>query len=194
MSTYRVIEDKMRESELKCDKKVAIIGGGPAGLTAAYELSKSGVDSIVLEKDKMVGGISKTINYKNYYFDIGGHRFFSKIKIVNDMWRGVLNGDFLRCNRLSRIYYQKKFYHYPIRPINTLFGLGFLKSFLIIASYLYSHIFPFKHEETLEQWFSNRFGKHLYKTFFKTYTERYGGCHVMNYEQNGLHNELRGSL
>ncbi len=90
--------------------KVAIIGGGPAGLTAAYELSKAGVESIVLEKDQTVGGISRTVNYKNYYFDIGGHRFFTKVKAVNDMWHVVLNGDFLRCSRLSRIYYQKKFF------------------------------------------------------------------------------------
>ena len=157
------------------NKKVAIIGGGPAGLTAAYELSKAGVESVVLEKDKIVGGISKTINYKNYYFDIGGHRFFSKIKAVNDMWHEVLNGDFLRRNRLSRIYYQKKFFHYPIRPLNTLYGLGPWKSFLILASYLHSHIFPYKQEETLKEWVSNRFGKRLYRTFFKTYTEKVWG-------------------
>ena len=170
-----MVKDEMRESEQKYDKKVAIIGGGPAGLTAAYELSKAGIDSIVLEKDKMVGGISRTVNYKNYYFDIGGHRFFSKIKAVNDIWHGQLNGDFLKRDRLSRIYYQKKFIHYPIRPLNVLSKLGIWKSFLILASYLLYHIFPYKHEETFEQWISNRFGKHLYKTFFKTYTEKVWG-------------------
>ena len=165
----------MEETEQKYNKKVAIIGGGPAGLTAAYELSKTGVESIVLEKDKMVGGISKTVNYKKYYFDIGGHRFFSKIKAVNDIWHGELNGDFLKRDRLSRIYYQKKFFYYPLRPLNALSGLGSLKSFLILASYLHSNIFPFKQEETLEQWVSNRFGKCLYRTFFKTYTEKIWG-------------------
>ena len=156
-------------------KKVIIIGGGPAGLTAAYELCKMRVKSIILEKDQMVGGISRTVNYKNYYFDIGGHRFFTKVKAVNDMWHGVLNGDFLRCSRLSRIYYQKKFFHYPLRPYNALTGLGPWKSFLILASYLHSHIFPSKQEETLEQWVSNRFGKRLYRTFFKTYSEKVWG-------------------
>ncbi len=89
------------------DKKVAIVGGGPAGLTAEDELSKAGMESIVLEKDQMVDGISRTVKYNDYYFDIGGHRFFTKVKAVNDMWHEVLNGDFLRCSRLSLIYYKK---------------------------------------------------------------------------------------
>ena len=99
-------------NEQKDDKKVAIIGGGPAGLTATYELSKVGVESIVLEKGQTVGGISRTVNYKNYYSNIGGHRFFTKEKAVNDMWHGVLNGDLLRYRHLSRTYYQKEFFHY----------------------------------------------------------------------------------
>ncbi|GAH57094.1 unnamed protein product, partial [marine sediment metagenome] len=83
------------------DKKVVVIGGGPAGLTASYQLSKAGVKSIVLEKDQTVGGISRTANYKNYYFDIGGHRFFTKIKEVEDIWKEVLGDDFLRRTRLT---------------------------------------------------------------------------------------------
>ena len=94
----------------KHDKKVVIIGGGPAGLTAAYQLSKVGVESVVLEKDQILGGISRTVNYKNYYFDIGGHRFFTKIKDVEDIWKEVLGNDFLKRKRLSRIYYNKKLY------------------------------------------------------------------------------------
>src|SRR3990172_7719798 len=115
----------MQEHVGKFDnKKVVIIGAGPAGLTEAYDLSKVGVESIVLEKDQMVGGISKTVKYKDYYFDIGGHRFFTKVKRVNDMWKEVLGEDFLRRKRLSRIYYNKKFFFYPIRPLNALLGLG----------------------------------------------------------------------
>ncbi len=114
-------------------REVVIIGAGPAGLTAAYELCKAGVESVVLEKDNIVGGISRTVNYKGYHFDIGGHRFFTKVKAVDEMWREVLaDGKFLRRNRISRIYYNKKFFHYPLRASNALFGLGIWNSFLIL--------------------------------------------------------------
>ena len=113
-------------------KNVIIIGGGPAGLTAAYELSKVGVKSRVLEKDHMVGGISRTESYKGFHFDIGGHRFFTKVRAVEDMWHEVLPpSEFLRCSRLSRIFYDRKFFYYPLRPANALLGLGVWNSFLI---------------------------------------------------------------
>lgn len=155
---------------------VVVIGAGPAGLTAAYELCKAGVGSILLEKDKVVGGLSRTVNYKGYHFDIGGHRFFTKVKSVDAMWREVLaEGQFLRRSRLSRIYYNKKFFHYPLRATNALLGLGILNSALIFLSYLRAQMFPEKPEDTFEQWISNRFGKRLYKIFFKTYTEKVWG-------------------
>jgi len=157
------------------NNRVVIIGGGPAGLTAAYQLSKAGRESIVLEKDLVVGGISRTVNYKNYLFDIGGHRFFTKIKEVQDMWKEVLEHDFLHRSRMSRIYYNKKFFHYPLRPVNALTGLGIWNSVMILFSYFYSHIFPYSQEDTFEEWVSNRFGKRLYNTFFKTYTEKVWG-------------------
>ena len=153
-------------------KKVVIIGAGAAGLTAAYQLHKRGAEFVVLEKDQLVGGISRTVNYKGYLFDIGGHRFFTKIKAAEDMWKEVLNEDMLHRKRLSRIYYNKKFFFYPLRPWNALFGLGIWNSTLIILSYLHAHLFPYKNEETFEEWVSNRFGKRLYNTFFKTYTEK----------------------
>ncbi|MBA2524886.1 MAG: NAD(P)/FAD-dependent oxidoreductase [Pyrinomonadaceae bacterium] len=157
-------------------KKVVIIGAGPAGLTAAYELCKSGVKSVVLEKDKVVGGISRTVNYKGYHFDIGGHRFFTKVKAVDKMWHEVLSEEkFVRRNRISRIYYNKKFFHYPLRAANALFGLGLWNSFLILLSYAKAQLLPEKPEETFEQWISNRFGKRLYLIFFKTYTEKVWG-------------------
>jgi len=157
------------------DKKVVIIGGGPAGLTAAYQLAKSGVESIVLEKDMIVGGISRTVNYKNYHFDIGGHRFFTKIRPVDDMWKEVLGDEFLRRQRLSRIFYNRKFFYYPLRPLNALLGLGITNSFLILVSYVYAQLLPTKEEETFEQWVSNRFGRRLFNIFFKTYTEKVWG-------------------
>ena len=163
------------KEENRADKKILIIGGGPAGLTAAYELLKSGVRSIVFEQDQVVGGLSRTINFKNYYFDLGGHRFFTKVKALENMWREVLGEAFLLRDRLSRIYYNKKFFYYPLRPMNALLGLGVWNSILIVTSYLYAQLFPAREEETLEQWVSNRFGQRLFKIFFKTYTEKVWG-------------------
>ena len=156
-------------------KKVIIIGGGPAGLTAAYDLSRKGVEAFVLEMDDKLGGISRTVKYKDYHFDIGGHRFFTKVKAVEDMWRDVLGENLLRRKRLSRIYYDGKFFNYPLRPLNSLFGLGLWNSVLILKSYLQALLFPEKPEDSFEQWVSNRFGKRLYAIFFKNYTEKVWG-------------------
>ena len=157
-------------------KKVVIIGAGPAGLTAAYQLCKEKVESIVLEKDDVVGGISRTVNHKGYLFDIGGHRFFTKVKAVDDMWREVLGEEkFLRRSRLSRIYYNKKFFHYPLKATNALLGLGFWNCVMMVCSYTKAQLFPIKNERSFEDWICNRFGKRLYHTFFKTYTEKVWG-------------------
>jgi protoporphyrinogen oxidase len=164
-------------------KKVVIVGAGPAGLTAAYQLCKEGVESVVLEKDSVVGGISRTVNYKGYLFDIGGHRFFTKVKSVDDMWREVLGEKkFLRRSRLSRIYYNKKFFYYPLRATNALLGLGILNSFMMLGSYAKAQMFPVKPEISFEDWITNRFGKRLFNTFFKTYTEKVWGipCHEIS--------------
>ena len=157
------------------DKRVIIIGGGPAGLTAAYKLSRAGIRSDVFEKDTQLGGISKTVNYKDYHFDLGGHRFFTKASKVEEMWNEVLTEDFLTRSRLSRIYYHKKFFHYPLKPVHTLWGLGIWNSLLILLSYFKAKLLPSPNEESLEQWVSNRFGRRLYLTFFKTYTEKVWG-------------------
>ena len=157
------------------DSKVVIIGAGPAGLTAAYELSKEGLSSVVLEKDSVVGGISRTVNYKGYRFDIGGHRFFTKVGVVEDMWERVLGDDFLQRRRLSRIYYENTFFYYPFRLKNALWGLGLLNSIMIVLSYIKAQLFPYKSEDTFDRWVSNRFGKRLYELFFKTYTEKVWG-------------------
>ena len=156
-------------------RKVVVIGGGPAGLTAAYELSKQGVPAVVLEGDKQVGGIARTVNYKGYLFDIGGHRFFTKWDEVNAIWKEILGDNFLERPRLSRIYYKRKFFMYPLVAKNALFGLGPVESLRILASYVKAQLMPTPKEENLEEWVSNRFGHRLYEIFFKTYTEKVWG-------------------
>jgi protoporphyrinogen oxidase len=157
------------------DKRIIIIGGGPAGLAAAYELAKHGMRCTVLERDNTVGGISRTVDYNGYRFDIGGHRFFTKSEEVNQFWEEVLGDAFLCVRRMSRIYFNNRFFHYPLRPMNAFIGLGPLNSMLILGSYAKQKLFPYKVEDNFEQWVSNRFGKRLYSIFFKTYTEKVWG-------------------
>lgn len=156
-------------------KDVVIVGAGPAGLTAAYALTRAGVRSLTAEKSKRVGGIARTENYKGYRIDIGGHRFFTKVNEVDAMWHEILGADFLERPRLSRIYYNRRFIAYPLRVINALTNLGLLESGLVLASYLASKFFPYQQEETFEEWVSNRFGRRLFRIFFKSYTEKVWG-------------------
>ena len=118
------------------DEQVVVIGGGAAGLTAAYELTKFNVRPIVLEKRDKVGGIACTENYKGFHFDMGGHRFFTKSEEVNKLWHEILGTDFLRRPRLSRIYYNNKFFYYPLKPFNIIINLGFWEILCIMLSYL----------------------------------------------------------
>lgn len=169
------MDTNSKVQKMPSNSEVVIIGAGPAGLTAAYELLKEGIQSTVVEKDHIVGGLSRTVNYKGYHFDIGGHRFFTKVKVVEEMWNEVLGDDFLTRKRLSRIFYNNKFFNYPFNLSNALFGLGIWNSAMIVVSYLWAQVFPQKPENTFDQWVSNRFGKRLYKIFFETYTEKVWG-------------------
>jgi protoporphyrinogen oxidase len=153
-----------------------VIGGGPAGLAAAWELSKRGVKVTVLEKEpKDVGGLSRTLTYKGFRFDIGGHRFFSKNQEMSQWWRARLPNDFIRVKRLSRIYYRGRFFHYPLRAGDALIGLGLGTSMACVASYLWRRLLPIAPERSFEDWVINRFGDRLYQMFFKTYTEKVWG-------------------
>ena len=154
---------------------MVVIGAGPAGLTAARELARQGLAPVVLEKDGIVGGLARTEQYKGFQFDMGGHRFFTKVDEVQKIWQEVLGADFLRRPRLSRIYYNGRFFHYPLKPFNALAGLGIGRSVLVVLSYLRWQLFPYREEDTFEQWVTNRFGRRLFETFFKTYTEKVWG-------------------
>lgn len=157
--------------------RVAIIGAGPAGLTAAWRLKDcSEIGVSILEADKSVGGISKTVRAQDWMFDLGGHRFFSKSTRVNWIWEEMLAPEiFLERPRQSRIYYKGKFFDYPLKPLNALFNLGVLETFRCIASYVIVKINPPKNQETFEDWVAARFGWRLYRIFFKTYTEKVWG-------------------
>src|SRR5438309_4905301 len=198
----------------KTSQTAIIIGAGPAGLTAAYELlTRTDITPIVLERSTFMGGISRTVNYKGNRIDIGGHRFFSKSDRVMEWWLNILplqagvegeveisyqnqkrtiaNGTpaaaagsdavMLVRNRLARIYFMKKFYAYPIAlSADTLKKLGLFKTVRIGFSYIRSLLFPIRNESSLEDFFINRFGRELYLTFFKSYTEKVWGVACKN--------------
>lgn len=155
--------------------QAVVIGAGPAGLTAAYELTKHGHKPKVFEKDTLVGGISRTQEYKGFHFDMGGHRFYTKSTEVKSLWREVMGDNFLVRPRLSRIYYERKFFKYPPEPIDALSGLGIFESIRIVTSYIKYQMFPNRNVQTFEDWTTNAFGKRLFQIFFKGYTEKVWG-------------------
>ncbi|HET7420409.1 MAG TPA: NAD(P)/FAD-dependent oxidoreductase [Candidatus Dormibacteraeota bacterium] len=157
-------------------RHVVIMGAGPAGLTAAYELLKHDVPVTVVEKDPgQVGGLARTVEHHGYRFDIGGHRFFSKNTEVEDLWTEILGDQMLTRGRLSRIYYRGRFFAYPIKALNALWNLGPVEGFLCLTSYARARLTPVKNPRTLEDWVRNQFGWRLFNIFFKTYTEKVWG-------------------
>ncbi len=160
---------------------MVIMGAGPAGLTAGYAAQQQGLRCRLIEKGDRVGGIARTETYNGYRFDIGGHRFYTKVAEVERIWHEVLGAELLSRPRLSRIFYNGKFYQYPLSLSNTLRNLGVGESTRILASYLKWQLFPHRQEESFEQWVTNRFGRRLFRTFFETYTEKVWGipCHTI---------------
>jgi protoporphyrinogen oxidase len=155
---------------------VAVIGAGPAGLTAAYLLGKRGTATTVLEADPVyVGGISRTAQYKGFLFDIGGHRFFSKSKQVEDLWTEILPDDLLLRPRTTRIFYNGKFFAYPLKGAEALFKLGPVEAAHCLLSYLRARAFPTRDPKNFQDWVVNQFGERLFQIFFKTYTEKVWG-------------------
>jgi protoporphyrinogen oxidase len=154
---------------------IVIVGAGPGGLTCAYELARQGVPCLVVDADCRVGGLAQTVEYKGFRFDIGGHRFFTKVPAVVELWRSMLGANFVRRPRLSRIFFNGRFFDYPLKPLNALSNLGVLRSLAILASYAWIKLRPISPEVSFEDWVTNRFGRRLYKTFFETYTEKVWG-------------------
>lgn len=156
---------------------VLIIGGGPAGLTAAYQLQRlSGSHKpVVLEAGQLVGGIARTESHKGFRFDIGGHRFFTKVGEVEKMWHDVMRDDFIVVPRMSRIFYRDKYYNYPLKVFNALSNIGIYEAVRIVMSYTKWRLSPSREEESFEQWVINRFGGRLYMHFFRSYTQKVWG-------------------
>lgn len=162
-------------SNVQPGDRVVVIGAGPAGLTIAWLLQRQGAHVTVLERDDVVGGISRTVEYRGYRFDIGGHRFFTKIAPVQALWDELLGDELLTVPRLSRIHYDGRYFDYPLKALNALAGLGPVNALRILGSYVAARARPYAKEQTFEQWVINRFGRRLYEIFFRTYTEKVWG-------------------
>lgn len=172
---------------------VVICGAGPAGLTAALELTKHRRACRVLEQDPhYVGGIARTVEYRGYRFDIGGHRFFSKNEEVEDLWTEILGTEMLTLNRLSRIFYKGRFYDYPIRPANALHNLGLREAYLCGLSYLGAKLRPHPRPQSFEGWVTNQFGARLFRIFFKTYTEKVWGMSTADLSADWAAQRIKG--
>ena len=174
-------------------KHVVIIGAGPAGLTAAYELMKHQVPVTVLEQDgRFVGGIARTVEHLGYRFDIGGHRFFSKSQEIEDLWTEILGDELLTCGRLSRIYYRNRYFDYPLKAGNALLNMGPIETVRCLSSYVWARIHPVNNPRTLEEWVSNQFGYRLFSIFFKTYTEKVWGMSTKDLSADWAAQRIKG--
>lgn len=154
---------------------VCVIGAGPAGLGAAYEAVRKGLRPLVIERDHVVGGLSRTSEYNGYRFDIGGHRFYDKYAEITETWKEMLGDDWLERERMSRIFFRSRAFSYPLRPQEAFVGLGPIRSLKALASYLCAQARPVRQRRSFQDEVVARFGSELFRTFFKTYTEKVWG-------------------
>jgi protoporphyrinogen oxidase len=161
--------------DITAEHPVVVLGAGPAGLTAGYLLSKQGKPVIVLESTDQIGGLARTEVRDGYRFDLGGHRFFTKVQEVDDLWHEIMKEEFLKRPRQSRIYWNDKFLEYPLQGMDVIKKLGPVELARCMGSYMWAVVKPKGREDSFEDWVSNRFGKRLYQHFFKTYTEKLWG-------------------
>jgi protoporphyrinogen oxidase len=172
---------------------VICIGAGPAGLTAAYTLTKAGAPVTVLESHPhLVGGISRTVAYRGFHFDIGGHRFFSKSAEVEALWDEILGEDFLERPRKSRIFYRGKLFDYPLKGLDALRKLGLTESLLCVLSYAKARLRPVREPQNFEDWVTNQFGGRLFRIFFKTYTEKVWGMDCRDISADWAAQRIKG--
>lgn len=157
-------------------KNILIVGAGPAGLTAGIELLKTNNYNVtIVEKDSVVGGLAKTTEYKGCRFDIGPHHFITESEKIEKWWKDLMQDDFIKLKRFTRIYYKKHFFNYPLQPINVITGLNIFECGLSVLSYIRYRIFPIKEIKSFQDWVTNKFGYRLFSIFFKTYTEKVWG-------------------
>ncbi len=169
------------------------MGAGPAGLTAAHELARRGLGVTVLEQDPhYVGGIARTVEHRGFRFDIGGHRFFSKNREIDDLWTEILGDELLECGRLSRIHYRGRYFDYPLRAVNALRNLGPAETVACMLSYGRARLHPVAEPRTFEEWVSNQFGHRLFSIFFKSYTEKVWGISTSELSADWAAQRIKG--
>ncbi len=162
-----------------------ILGAGPAGLGAALELTKNGIRNVVIiDRNRTAGGLSRTEIFDDVRFDLGPHRFFTKNAEINKLWHDILGSDFRPVDRLTRIYYKNKYFNYPIKAFDALSKLGPFQALQALFSFAHAQIGEQREPDNFEAWITQKFGRKLYETFFKTYTEKVWGipCHQIGAE------------
>jgi protoporphyrinogen oxidase len=171
---------------------ILVLGAGPAGLTAAWELQRQGRTCSVLEQEAVVGGLSRTVDHQGFLFDIGGHRFYTRSAFVEKIWKDLLGADLLTRNRISRIYYRGRFFQYPLDLKDVIAGLGLVEIVRCAGSYVWSHLRQHRPEDNFEAWVRNRFGQRLYEIFFRAYTEKVWGMPCRKISAEWAAQRIRG--